>query len=234
MLFEIKDLKVGYKGAEVLKGISLEIEEGEIVTLIGSNGAGKTTTLRAISGLKTPDAGEIRFKGRRIDRLSPQDIVKLGISQVPQGRWLFPYMSVLEQMRLGAFRRKDKKQIDKDLDEMLQAFPALKQRKWQEARTLSGGEQQMLAIVRALMSRPELLLMDEPSLALAPIVVREIGKIVLDINRHGTSVLLVEQNAKLALRLAQRAYVLETGNIVLEGAAEDLMSSEQVKRAYLS
>jgi branched-chain amino acid transport system ATP-binding protein len=234
MLFEIIDLRVAYKGAEVLKGISLKIEEAEIATLIGSNGAGKTTTLRVISGLKAPAAGKILFKGRRIDQLSSQDIVKLGISQVPQGRWLFPYMSVLEQMRLGAYRRKDKKQIDKDLDEVFQAFPVLKQRKGQQARTLSGGEQQMLAIARALMSRPELLLMDEPSLALAPIVVREIGKIVLDINRRGTGVLLVEQNAQLALRLAQRAYVLETGNIVLEGAAKDLLSSEQVKKAYLS
>ena len=234
MLFEIKSLRVAYEGAEVLKDVSLEIEEAEIVTLIGSNGAGKTTMLRVISGLKTLTAGSILFKERRIDQLSSQDIVKLGISHVPQGRWLFPYMSVLEHMRLGAYRRRDKKQIDKDLDEIFQAFPILKQRKGQQARTLSGGEQQMLAIARALMSRPELLLMDEPSLALAPIVVREIGKIVLDINRHGTSVFLVEQNAQLALRLAQRAYVLETGNIVLKGAAKDLLSSEQVRKAYLS
>ena len=234
MLFEIKSLRVAYEGAKVLKDVSLEIEEAEIVTLIGSNGAGKTTMLRVISGLKTLTAGSILFKERRIDQLSSQDIVKLGISHVPQGRWLFPYMSVLEHMRLGAYRRRDKKQIDKDLDEIFQAFPILKQRKGQQARTLSGGEQQMLAIARALMSRPELLLMDEPSLALAPIVVREIGKIVLDINRHGTSVFLVEQNAQLALRLAQRAYVLETGNIVLKGAAKDLLSSEQVRKAYLS
>lgn len=234
MLFEIKDLRVSYKGAEVLKGISLEMEEGEIVTLIGSNGAGKTTTLRAISGLKTPAAGEIWFKGRRIERTSPQDIVKMGISHVPQGRWPFPYMSVLENIKLGAYRRKDKKQVDRDLDEQFEQFPVLKKRKGQQARTLSGGEQQMLVIARALMSRPELLLMDEPSLGLAPVMVREIGRIVLDINQRGTSVLLVEQNAQLALRIAHRGYVLETGSIVLQGAAKDLLRSGQVKKAYLS
>jgi len=234
MLFEIKDLRVSYKGAEVLKGISLEMEEGEIVTLIGSNGAGKTTTLRAISGLKTPTAGEIWFKGRRIEQMSPQDIVKMGISHVPQGRWPFPYMSVLENIKLGAYRRKDKKQVDRDLDELFQLFPVLEKRKGQQARTLSGGEQQMLAIARALMSRPELLLMDEPSLGLAPVMVREIGKIVLNINQRGTNVLLVEQNAQLALRIAHRGYVLETGSIVLQGAAKDLLRSGQVKRAYLS
>ena len=234
MLFEIKDLRVSYKGAEVLKGISLEIEEGEIVTLIGSNGAGKTTTLRAISGLKTPAAGEIWFKGRRIERTSPQDIVKMGISHVPQGRWPFPYMSVLENIRLGAYRRKDKKQVDRDLDELFEQFPVLGKRKGQQARTLSGGEQQMLVIARALMSKPELLLMDEPSLGLAPTMVRQIGRIVLDINQRGTSVLLVEQNAQLALRIAHRGYVLETGSIVLQGAAQDLLRSGQVKKAYLS
>ncbi len=234
MLFEIKDLRVSYSGAEVLKGISLEIEEGEIVTLIGSNGVGKTTTLRAISGLKTPAAGEIRFKGRRIERMSPQDIVKMGISHVPQGRWPFPYMSVLENIKLGAYRRKDKKQVDRDLDGLFEQFPVLRERKEQQARTLSGGEQQMLVIARALISKPELLLMDEPSLGLAPTIVREIGRIVLDINQRGTSVLLVEQNAQLALRIAHRGYVLETGSIVLQGAAKDLLHSGQVKRAYLS
>ncbi len=234
MLFEIKDLRVSYSGAEVLKGISLEIEEGEIVTLIGSNGVGKTTTLRAISGLKTPAAGEIRFKGRRIERMSPQDIVKMGISHVPQGRWPFPYMSVLENIKLGAYRRKDKKQVDRDLDGLFEQFPVLGERKEQQARTLSGGEQQMLVIARALISKPELLLMDEPSLGLAPTIVREIGRIVLDINQRGTSVLLVEQNAQLALRIAHRGYVLETGSIVLQGTAKDLLHSGQVKRAYLS
>jgi branched-chain amino acid transport system ATP-binding protein len=234
MLFEIKDLRVSYKGAEVLKGITLEMGEGEIVTLIGSNGAGKTTTLRAISGLKTPAAGEIWFKGRRIERMSPQDIVKMGISHVPHGRWPFPYMSVLENIKLGAYRRKDKKQIDSDLEELFKRFPVLEKRKGQQARTLSGGEQQIVVIARALMSQPELLLMDEPSLGLAPIMVREIGRIVLDINRRMTSVLLVEQNAQLALRIAHRGYVLETGSIVLQGTAKDLLHSGQVKRAYLS
>ncbi len=234
MLFEVKDLKVNYKGAEVLNGIPLEIKEGEVVTLIGSNGAGKTTTLRAISGLKTPDAGEIWFKGRRIERMSPQDIFKMGISHVPQGRWPFPYMSVLENMKLGAFWRRDKKEVEKDLEGLFKQFPVLGKRKGQLARTLSGGEQQMLVISRALMSRPELLLMDEPSLGLAPVMVREIGRIVRDINRRGTSVLLVEQNARLALRVAHRGYVLETGSIVLQGIAEDLLHSGQVKRAYLS
>jgi branched-chain amino acid transport system ATP-binding protein len=234
MLFKIKDLRVSYKGAEVLKGISLEMERGEIVTLIGSNGAGKTTTLRAISGLKTPAAGEIWFGDRRIERMSPQDIVKLGICYVPQGRWLFPYMSVSENIKLGAYRRRDKEQVARDLDELYEQFPVLRERRRQQARTLSGGEQQMLAIARALISRPELLLMDEPSLGLAPMMVRDIGRIVLNINQRGTSVLLVEQNAQLALRIAQRGYVLETGSIVLQGAAKDLLRSEQVKRAYLS
>ena len=234
MLFEIKELRVNYKGAEVLNGISLQMEKGEIVTLIGSNGAGKTTILRAISGLKPPASGEIWFKGRRIDQMSPQDIFKMGISHVPQGRWPFPYMSLLENIKLGAYHRKDKKEIERDLEELFKQFPVLGKRKGQQARTLSGGEQQMLVIARALMSRPELLLMDEPSLGLAPAMVREIGRIVLDINQRGTSVLLVEQNAQLALRIAHRGYVLETGNIVLQGAAKELLHSGQVKRAYLS
>lgn len=233
MLFEIKDLRVSYKGAAILNGVSLAIKEGEIVTLIGSNGAGKTTTLRVISGLKTPVGGEIWFKEARIDRMSPQDIFKMGISHVPQGRWPFPYMSVLENIKLGAYWRKDKGEIESDIEELLKQFPVLGKRKGQQARTLSGGEQQMLVIARALMSRPELLLMDEPSLGLAPTMVREIGRIVRDINQRGTSVLLVEQNAQLALRVAHRGYVLETGRIVLQGAARDLLESGQVKKAYL-
>ena len=234
MLFEVRNLKVSYKGAEVLGGISLGIEKGEIVTLIGSNGAGKTTALRAISGLKTPDAGEIRFKEKRIDGMSPAEIVKMGISHVPQGRWPFPYMSVLENMKLGAYRRTDKKQVERDIRDLFEQFPVLGKRQGQQARTLSGGEQQMLVIARGLMSSPELLLMDEPSLGLAPAMVREIRNIVLDINQRGTSVLLVEQNAQLALKVAHRGYVLETGNIVLQGAARELLQSGQVKRAYLS
>jgi len=234
MLFEVRNLKVSYKGAEVLGGISLGIEKGEIVTLIGSNGAGKTTALRAISGLKSPDAGEIRFKEKRIDGMSPAEIVKMGISHVPQGRWPFPYMSVLENMKLGAYRRKDKKQVERDIRDLFEQFPVLGKRQGQQARTLSGGEQQMLVIARGLMSSPELLLMDEPSLGLAPAMVREIRNIVLDINQRGTSVLLVEQNAQLALKVAHRGYVLETGNVVLQGAARELLQSGQVKRAYLS
>jgi branched-chain amino acid transport system ATP-binding protein len=234
MLIEIDNLRVSYSGAEVLRGISLCIEKGEIVTLIGSNGAGKTTTLRAVSGLTAPTAGKITFKGRNIARMSPQEVVRLGISHVPQGRWPFPYMSVLENIKLGAYRRRDKKETEKDLEELLVRFPVLGRRKSQQARTLSGGEQQMLVIARALMSRPELLLMDEPSLGLSPVMVREIRKIVLDINRRGTSVLLVEQNAQLALRVAHRGYVLETGNIVLKGSAEELRGNGQVKKVYLS
>ncbi len=234
MLFEVRNLKVSYRGAEVLGGISLGIEKGEIVTLIGSNGAGKTTALRAISGLKSPDAGEIRFKEKRIDGMSPAEIVKMGISHVPQGRWPFPYMSVLENMKLGAYRRRDKKQVERDIRDLFEQFPVLGKRQGQQARTLSGGEQQMLVIARGLMSSPELLLMDEPSLGLAPAMVREIRNIVLDINQRGTSVLLVEQNAQLALKVAHRGYVLETGNVVLQGAARELLQSGQVKRAYLS
>jgi branched-chain amino acid transport system ATP-binding protein len=233
MLFEIKDLKVHYEGAEALKGISLEVEEGEIVTLIGSNGAGKTTTLRAISGLKSPTAGEIWFEGRRIDQMSPQDVVRIGITHVPQGRELFPYMSVLENLRLGAFLRQDRGKIKKDLENLLEYFPSLKERSRQQAGTLSGGEQQMLAIACALMGNSKLLLLDEPSSGLSPIMVKEIGKIIADINQRGTSILLVEQNARLALRLAHRGYVLETGTIVLHGSAKELLRSEHVKKAYL-
>jgi branched-chain amino acid transport system ATP-binding protein len=233
MLFEIRDLKVRYEGAEILKGISLQVDKGEIVTLIGSNGAGKTTTLRTISRLKAADAGEIWFEGKRIDHKSPQDIVKMGIIHIPQGRGLFPYMSVSENLRLCAFLRKDKDKVDRDLAELLEHFPKLKERSGQQAGTLSGGEQQMLAIASALMGRPKLLLLDEPSSGLSPIMVQEIGKIIADINKEGTSILLVEQNARLALKLAQRGYVLETGTIVLQGNAKDLLHSEHVKRAYL-
>jgi branched-chain amino acid transport system ATP-binding protein len=233
MLFEIKDLRVNYEGAEVLKGISLELEDGEIVTLIGSNGAGKTTTLRTISGLKSPTAGEIWFEGSRIDQMSPQDIVRTGIIHVPQGRELFPYISVSENLRLGAFLRRDKGKINKDLENLLEYFPRLKERSRQQAGTLSGGEQQMLAIACALMGNSRLLLLDEPSSGLSPIMVKEIGKIVSDINQRGTSILLVEQNARLALKLAHRGYVLETGMIVMQGRAEDLLQGEIVKRAYL-
>ena len=233
MLFEIKDLKVSYGGAEIVKGISLNLEQGEIVTLIGSNGAGKTTTLRTISGLKSVQGGEIWFDGKRIHGLAPKAIVQIGIIQVPQGRSLFPYMSVSENLRLGAFLRKDRDKINRDLDSLLQHFPRLKERSRQQAGTLSGGEQQMLAIACALMGSPRLLLLDEPSTGLSPIMVKEIGKIIRDINKSGTSILLVEQNARFALGLAHKGYVMETGNIVLEGRAEELINSDHVRRAYL-
>jgi branched-chain amino acid transport system ATP-binding protein len=233
MLFKIKELRVRYGGAEVLKGISLDLERGEIVTLIGSNGAGKTTTLRTISGLKSPVAGEIWFDNKRIDNLSPQEIVKRGIIHIPQGRGLFPFMTVSENLKLGAFLRKDSVEIDEDLLRLLGHFPRLKERSNQQAGTLSGGEQQMLAIACGLMGRPKLLLLDEPSSGLSPLMVQEIGKVVSDINKSGTNILLVEQNARLALKLATRGYVLETGTIVLDGIAKDLLYSEHVKKAYL-
>ncbi len=233
MLLEISDLLVRYGGAEVLKGISLEVQEGEIVTLIGSNGAGKTTTLRTISRLKSASSGEIWFEETRIDQMSPQEIVKMGIGHGPQGRALFPHMTVLENLRLGSFLRRDRDRIIKDLEIIFEHFPILKERRQQQARTLSGGEQQMLTIARALMGKPKLLMLDEPSLGLSHLMIQEIGRVVLDINRNGTSVLLVEQNARLALKLAHRGYVLETGTIILQGRTEELMQGEIVKRAYL-
>ncbi|MBI5585142.1 MAG: ABC transporter ATP-binding protein [Deltaproteobacteria bacterium] len=232
-LLKITDLKVRYGGAEVLQGVSLTVGAGEIVMLIGSNGAGKTTTLRAVSGLKRAHAGEVLFEGRRIDRLNPQDTVKAGIGHVPQGRALFPYLSVLENLLLGAYLRPNRRDITQDLEKVFEHFPVLKERQRQWAGTLSGGEQQMLAIARALMGRPKLLMLDEPSLALSPILIREIGRVVVEINRAGTSILLVEQNARLAFSLARRGYVLETGRIVESGSTMELMSDDRVKRAYL-
>lgn len=233
MLLKVSDLIVRYGGAEVLKTVSLEVCQGEIVTLIGSNGAGKTTALRTISGLKNPASGEIWFEGKRIDRILPQEIVKMGIGHGPQGRALFPYMSTLENLRLGSYLRRDRDRIRKDLEMILEHFPKLRERRHQQAGTLSGGEQQMLVIGRALMGKPRLLMLDEPSLGLSPLVIQEIGRVLLEINRDGTSVLLVEQNARLALRLANRGYVLETGTVVLQGRTQDLLLDERVKRAYL-
>jgi branched-chain amino acid transport system ATP-binding protein len=233
MLLEIIDLNVRYGGAVVLNGISLKAKQGEIVTIIGNNGAGKTTTLRTISGLKRPISGEILFQGIKIHGTPAQDIVKMGIGHVPQGRDLFPYMGVLENIRLGAYLQKDKDQIKQSLETIFHTFPVLKLRRRQQAATLSGGEQQMLAIARALMGNPTLLLLDEPSTGLAPIMVREIGKIAVEINQMGTSILLVEQNARLALRLSHRGYVLETGQLVLEGKSKDLLDDGRVKKAYL-
>jgi branched-chain amino acid transport system ATP-binding protein len=233
MLLKIKDLWCHYGGAEVLKGVSIEIEEGSIVTIIGANGAGKTTILRTISGLKAPTSGEIWFQGTRIEQSLPQDIVKLGMVHVLESRGLFPYMTVLENLKMGAFLRKDKEQIARDLEKVYQHFPKMKERIYQKAKTLSGGEQQMLAIGRALMCNPKLLLLDEPSLGLSPMMVQEIGNIVRDINERGISVILVEQNARLALGLSKYAYVMETGNIVLEGSARDLMHHDHIRKAYL-
>ena len=233
MWLEIRDLAMRYDGAEVVKGVSMHLEQGEIVTLIGRNGAGKSTILRALSGLKAPTRGEIWFEGKRVDGQRPQAIVKMGIVQVPQDRGLFPYMTVAENLRVGAYLRKDRKATAKDLDEILKHFPRLKERARQQASTFSGGEQQMLAIATAIMCRPKVLLLDEPSMGLSPLMVTEIAKIVREINETGTTVLLVEQNSRLALKLAMRAYVVETGEIVVEGAAEELMNSEHVRKAYL-
>jgi len=233
MLFEARDVHVSYGAAEVVKGVSLEAAEGQIVTLIGGNGAGKTTTLRAVSGLKRIASGELWFDGQRIDRRSPQDIVRQGIIHVPAGRGLFPYMTVAENLKLGAYLRRDKAAVADDLAGVLDHFPRLKERSRQKAGTMSGGEQQMLALACALMGRPRLLLLDEPSSGLSPRMVKEIGRAIVDINRQGTTILLVEQNARLALKLADRGFVLETGKMVLNGDASELLDSEHVRRAYL-
>ena len=233
MLLAIEDLVVRYGGAEIIDNISMHIDNGEIVTLIGNNGAGKTTLLRTLSGLKKSAAGKISFNGKNIDCLKPQDIVRAGLSQVPEGRGLFQYMSVYENLLLGAFTRKNRDEIQKDIERIYGHFPRLEERKKQKAQTLSGGEQQMLAIACGLMADPKLLLLDEPSIGLAPIVVLEIGRIITEINRSGTAVLLVEQNARLALDIADRCYVMETGRIVLAGRSDELANSEQVKKAYL-
>ena len=234
MLLEVKDVTVHYYKVPAVRNISITAEDGEIVTLIGSNGAGKTTTLRAISGLKHSTSGEIHFKGQRIDKLPPHKINALGIAMVPEGRRVFPQMTVLENLLMGAFLRKGKDDIQKDLEEVIfRHFPRLKERKKQAAGTLSGGEQQMLAMGRALMSAPKLLLLDEPSLGLSPIMCGQIGKIIMDIQTEGRTVILVEQNARLALALSQHAYVTETGGIALSGPAKELRENDDVKKAYL-
>ena len=233
MLLDVKDITIHYHKVAAVRNVSIEVEEGGVVTLIGANGAGKTTTLRAISGLKHPTTGEIWFEGQRIDRLVPEKINRLGIAQVPEGRRLFPQMTVLENLLMGAFLRGDVDEINRDLEGVLGHFPILKERRKQAAGTLSGGEQQMLAMGRALMSNPKLLLLDEPSLGLSPLMCAEIARIIKDIHDEGRTIVLVEQNARLALALAQKGYVLETGNIVLKGDAKDLRENEQVKKAYL-
>lgn len=232
-MLRVENINVYYGAIHALKNVSLEVEAGSIVTLIGANGAGKTTTLKTISGILRPRTGAIFFENQDITRLPPQAIVGLGISQVPEGRRIFPSMSVLENLEMGAYLRRDKEGIKKDLEMVFARFPRLLERKRQVAGTLSGGEQQMLAIGRALMARPRLLLLDEPSMGLAPLLVREIFDIIKGINSQGTTILLVEQNAHMALSIADKAYVLETGEIVLEGPARELMESEEVKKAYL-
>lgn len=232
-MLEIKDINVYYGAIHAIKGISLAVEEGEIVTLIGANGAGKSTTLRTISGLLKPKSGEIKFLGNNIAGMPAHKIVREGISQVPEGRRIFAEMTVLENLELGAFTRDNKDEIQSDMQMVFKRFPRLEERKTQLAGTLSGGEQQMLAMGRALMSRPKLLLLDEPSMGLAPLLIKEIFNIIVDINKTGTTVLLVEQNANMALSIANRAYVLETGRITISGDAKKLAASEDIRKAYL-
>lgn len=232
-MLTVSDLHVYYGAIHALKGISLQVNQGEIVTLIGANGAGKTTTLHTLSGLLKPKQGQILFQGQYITGMAAQKIVAMGVSQVPEGRRVFANMSVLENLELGAFLRNDKDGIKDDMEKVFVRFPRLKERIHQLAGTLSGGEQQMLAMGRALMSRPKLLLMDEPSMGLAPILVQEIFSIIKEINQAGTTILLVEQNAHMALSIAHKAYVIETGKIVLSGPAKELAESEEVKKAYL-
>jgi branched-chain amino acid transport system ATP-binding protein len=231
-LLEIDGIHTFYGNIEALKGVSLEVEEGECVTLIGANGAGKSTTLRSVSGLTPPRTGEIRFRGQDISRTAPQDIVRLGISQSPEGRKCFQRMSVSENLDMGAYLRRDN-EIDQDRERVFELFPRLEERRRQKAGTMSGGEQQMLAIGRALMARPALLLLDEPSMGIAPILVERIYETIAEINKQGTTILLVEQNANFALGVSQRGYVLETGKVVLTDESAKLRANPEVQKAYL-
>ena len=233
MLLEMRKIAVNYGNINAIRDISIAVPEGKIVTIIGGNGAGKTTTLRAMSGMISISAGEILFEGQRIDHLPAHKVVAHGIAHVPEGRRIFKDMTVEENLRTGAFLRRDKPEIERDLEQVYDRFPRLRERRVQRAQTMSGGEQQMLAIGRALMSKPRLLLMDEPSMGLAPVIVEEIARIIEEINAQGLSVVLVEQNAELALELAHHAYVLETGNTAMEGPAHELRGNEHVRAAYL-
>lgn len=232
-MLEIKELNVYYGVIHALKGISLTVNEGEIVTLIGANGAGKTTTLRTISGLNKAASGQILLEGKDITNISAPKRVEMKLSQVPEGRRIFPAMTIVENLEMGAYLRKDKTEIKKDMEHVYELFPILGNRKKQAAGTLSGGEQQMLAMGRALMSRPKILLLDEPSMGLAPLLVKEIFDIIKNINDEGTTILLIEQNAKMALSIADRAYVIETGSIVMSGTGEELSKSDEIRKAYL-
>ena len=232
-MLEVKNLEVYYGVIRAIKGISFDVNEGEVIALIGANGAGKTTTLQTITGMLKPKSGEIIFEGTDITKIPGHKIVSMGMAHVPEGRRVFAQLSVYENLKLGAYTRKDKNEIEESLEKIYQSFPRLKERRNQLAGTLSGGEQQMLAMGRALMSKPKIVLMDEPSMGLSPILVEEIFKIIRDISAGGTTVLLVEQNAKKALEIADRGYVLETGNIVLSGDAKDMMNNDSIRKAYL-
>lgn len=234
MYFEVRNLTVRYDKVTALRGISLGLKQGEVAALIGANGAGKSTTLRAITGLKKPAAGEIWFEGERIDHLPPAQIVARGIAMVPEGRRIYPYMTVKDNLLMGAYLRKDKAGIARDLEKIYVRFPRVKERLHQQAGTLSGGEQEMVVVGRALMARPKLLLLDEPSLGLAPMVVREIAKLILEVNRDDkVSIVLVEQNSRMALKVSQHAYVLETGRIGLEGPSAELLHNDHIRKLYL-
>jgi len=232
-MIKIDDLVVSYGGIEALKGISLEVPSGKIVTLVGANGAGKSTTLKSIVGLVKPKSGSINYEGTDLTKLKTEAMVKEGIALVPEGRRVFTDLTVLENLKIGAYLRKDKKGIEEDLEKVYSLFPRLKERVWQVSGTLSGGEQQMLAIGRALMSRPKLIMMDEPSLGLAPIIVKELFGIIKKINEEGMTVLLIEQNANAALKIADIGYIMETGSITLTGSGNDLLNNEEIKKAYL-
>ena len=232
-MLKVRDLVVAYGGIEALKGISIDVPDGQIVTLIGANGAGKSTLLRTIMGLVKPQSGTVEYNDEMINGLNSQRIVSRGITLVPEGRRVFPNLTVLENLRIGAYLRKDEDGIAADIKRIYELFPRLEERHWQMAGTLSGGEQQMLALGRALMSRPKIMMMDEPSLGLAPLVIKDIFSIIRRINESGTTVLLVEQNANMALKVAHHAYVLETGRIKMEGGGKELLENEEIKEAYL-
>ena len=232
-MLKIQNLQVAYGGIQALRGIDMEVPDGKIVTLIGANGAGKSTTLRTISGLVKAKSGSITYNNEQLLGKPINAILAAGIAQVPEGRRVFPDMTVLENLKIGAYLRKDKEEIEKDIEWVYELFPRLKERNWQLAGTLSGGEQQMLAVGRALMGKPKMILMDEPSMGLSPLLVKEIFAIIKEVNKQGITILLVEQNAKMALAISDRAYVLETGNITLSGDAQELLNDARVKKAYL-